>query len=314
METTNDKAVRPNGFDEYLGQDDAKRSLKVMVLAAKSRGECIGHVLFSGPPGLGKTSLAAVVANEMGARMVTIHAPTLRKKADLVAILLDMEENEVLFIDEIHSLDLKVEEVLYPVMEDSKIVTVTGEGDAVEIPLPRFTVIAATTRSGDLSQPLRDRFAKTVQMQFYSEAELSTIVMQTADKLDVIVTRQAAGEIARRSRGTPRVANALLRSARDYAQAYRQPVVETDTVRAACELDGIDSVGLDRTTRKYLELLCGKAKPVGINTIASYVGEPTRTLEESVEPYLIRMGFVEKLPAGRVITRKGADHACKMTA
>jgi Holliday junction DNA helicase RuvB len=310
----NDKAVRPNGFDQYLGQEAAKRSLKVMVLAAKSRGECIDHVLFSGPPGLGKTSLAAVVAQEMGSRLVTVHAPALRKKADLVTILLDMEENDVLFIDEIHSLDLKVEEILYPVMEDSKIVTVTPDGDPVSIPLPRFTIIAATTRSGDLSQPLRDRFAKTVQMQFYAVGELAEIVLQTADKIDVICTRQAAVEIAGRSRGTPRVANALLKLSRDYAQANRSSVVEPETVRAACELDGIDAAGLDRTTRKYLELLCGKSKPVGINTLASYIGEPAATLEESVEPYLIRIGFVEKLPAGRVITRKGADHACKMTA
>lgn len=310
----NDKAVRPNGFSEYLGQEGAKRSLAIMVLAAKSRGECIDHVLFSGPPGLGKTSLAAVVANEMGSRLVTVHAPALRKKADLINVLLDMEPNDVLFIDEIHSLDLKVEEILYPVMEDSKIVTVSPDGDPVAIPLPRFTVIAATTRSGDLSQPLRDRFAKIVQMQFYTDAELTDLVLQTAEKIDVICTRQAAGEIARRSRGTPRVANALLKSARDYAQAHGSAVVEPETVRAACEMDGIDSAGLDRTTRKYLELLCGKSKPVGINTLASYIGEPATTLEESVEPYLIRIGFVEKLPAGRVITRKGADHACKMTA
>lgn len=309
---TNDKTVRPNGFDEFLGQEDAKRNLKVFVLAAKSRGECIDHVLLSGPPGLGKTSLAAVVAQEMGSRMVTVHAPTLRRKEDLVSILLDMEPNDVLFIDEIHSLDLKVEEILYPVMEDSRLCFVTKDGDSVTIPLPKFTVIAATTRSGDLSQPLRDRFGEVVQMQFYSVPELTDLVLQTANKIDVIGTRQAAVEIARRSRGTPRIANRLLRRARDFAQASGASVIEAETVIRACSSLGVDSEGLDRTTRSYIKYLSDKGKPVGIGTIAAYVGEPTSTLEDSVEPYLIRMGFVEKLPAGRKLTVKGAQHACKM--
>lgn len=314
MEMTNDKAARPNGFNEFLGQEDAKRNLKVFVQAAKLRGECIDHVLLSGPPGLGKTSMAAVVATEMGTRLVAVHAPSLRKKEDLVALLLDMEENDVLFIDEIHSLDLKVEELLYTVMEDSKLCMLTPAGEAVAIPLPRFTVMAATTRAGDLSQPLRDRFGEIVQMQFYTVAELTQVAMQAAAKGDMWCTNPAAVAIATRSRGTPRITNRLLRRARDFAQASGSSVIDDVTVITACESLGIDSEGLDRTSRAYMQFLAGKGRPVGVGTIASYVGESVTTLEESVEPYLLRMGFIEKLPAGRALTTKGAQHACKMRA
>lgn len=310
----NDKAVRPNGFDEFLGQDDAKRNLKVMVLAAKSRGECIDHVLLAGPPGLGKTSLASVIAQEMGSRLTVVMCPAVKTREALINILLDVNENDVVLLDEVHSLDLKVEELLYTVMEDSNLRFVTKAGDAVSIPLPRFTIVAATTRSGDLSQPLRDRFARTIQMQFYTAVQLTELVMQTAFKIDVLCTRQAAGEIAKRSRGTPRVANAILRMARDESQAKGETVIEAETVITACESNGIDSAGLDSVTRKYIECLSGKGKPVGIATIAAYVGEPVGTLENTVEPYLIRIGLVEKLPAGRTLTQKGVSHvtSCKM--
>lgn len=310
----NDKAVRPNGFDEFLGQDDAKRNLKVMVLAAKARGECIDHVLLAGPPGLGKTSLSCVIAKEMGSRLVHVMCPSVKRKEDMINILLDMNENDVLLLDEVHSLDLKVEELLYTVMEDSKLCFTTKAGDAVSIPLPRFTIVAATTRSGDLSQPLRDRFSRTIQMQFYTVPQLTELVLQTADKIDVIITRQAAAEVAKRSRGTPRIANSILKMARDEAQAHGAAVVEADTVIAACESNGIDSAGLDPVSRKYIEFLSGKGKPVGIATIAAYVGEPVGTLESAVEPYLIRVGLIEKLPSGRSLTRKGSAHVatCKM--
>lgn len=313
MMETNDKAVRPNGFDEFLGQADAKRNLKVFVAAAKTRGECIDHVLLSGPPGLGKSSLAAVISQEMGTKMVRVMAPSLKKKEELIDILLDMEQDDVLFIDEIHSLDLKVEELLYTVMEDSMLCTVTKAGDAVTIPLPRFTVIGATTRSGDLSQPLRDRFGEIIEMQFYAVSDLTEVVLQTAAKLDVPCHKAAAIELARRSRGTPRIANRLLRRVRDFAQASGQVVVDEVTVITACESLGIDSRGLDRTSRKYLELLASKSRPVGVQTLASYTGESVTTIEESVEPYLLREGLVEKLPAGRALTAKGQEHAaCKM--
>lgn len=310
----NDKAVRPNGFDEFVGQDDAKRNLKVMVLAAKSRGECIDHVLLAGPPGLGKTSLSCVIAREMGSRLVHVMCPSVKTREALINILLDLNENDVLLLDEVHSLDLKVEELLYTVMEDSTLCFVTKAGDAVSIPLPRFTIVAATTRSGDLSQPLRDRFSRTIQMQFYTVPQLTELVVQTAAKIDVWCTRQAAIGIAMRSRGTPRVANAILRMARDEAQSIGAPVVEAEIVITACESNGIDSAGLDSVTRRYVEFLSGKSKPVGIATISAYVGEPVGTLENTVEPYLIRVGLIEKLPSGRALTQKGAQHAvsCKI--
>lgn len=311
MEANAEKAVRPNGFDEYLGQPEAKRNLKVFVAAAKARGEFLDHILLSGPPGLGKTSLASVVANEMGSKLVTVHAPSLRKKGDLVSILLDLEEGDILFIDEIHSLTLAVEEILYPVMEDFTLRVVTGDGQAVDIPLPRFTLMAATTRAGDLTAPLRDRFGEVIQMQFYSEAELAQVVLQASRKLGLNCTHDGAREIAKRSKGTPRVANRLLRRARDFAQVMGSAMTG-DAVREACEALGVDEAGLDRTTRAYVKYLSTASRPVGLNTISSFLGESPSTLEESIEPYLIRTGLLEKMPQGRMLTARGRSHAVSM--
>lgn len=309
-----DRALRPTSFNNFLGQEDSKRSLGVAVRAARARGEAMDHVLLAGPPGLGKTTLAQILAYEMGSRLVTVNAPSIRVKGDLAAILLDLNPCDVLFLDEIHSLHPKVEEVLYPAMEDHKLSVMTGQGQsasAVVIPLSPFTLVAATTRSGMLSGPLRDRFGEIVQMQFYTEQELSIIVQANAPKLEVSCTHDAALNIARRSRGTPRIANRLLRRSRDFAQEYGYTIVDCNAVLAACEAIGVDSVGLDRTSRKYLEILVSRRVAAGVETISAILGESRDTIEESVEPYLMRIGFVERTSKGRIATSLGEQHLRK---
>lgn len=316
MEQQNDdRALRPSSFDNFLGQEESKRSLSVAVRAARARGEAMDHVLLAGPPGLGKTTLAQILANEMGSRLVTVNATSIRVKGDLAAILLDLNPRDVLFLDEIHSLHPKVEEILYSAMEDYKISVMSGQGQstaAVVIPLAPFTLIGATTRSGMLSQSLRDRFGEIVQMQFYTESELSMIVLRSADKLGVTCTLDAAAEIARRSRGTPRIANRLLRRARDFACDAGSRTIDASVVRTACESIGVDSIGLDRTSRRYLEaLVARRGMPLGVNALAALLGESRDTIEESVEPYLMRLGFVERTPKGRVATALAEKHLRK---
>jgi Holliday junction DNA helicase RuvB len=310
-----DRVLRPATFADFLGQEDSKRSLGVAVRAARARGEAMDHVLLAGPPGLGKTTMAQILAKEMGSRLVTVNAPSIRVKGDLAAVLLDLNPCDVLFIDEIHSLHPKVEEVLYPAMEDYKLSVMTGQGQsasAVVIPLAPFTLVAATTRSGMLSQPLRDRFGEIVQMQFYTVEELSVIVRASASKLGVSCTADAASEIARRSRGTPRIANRLLRRSRDFAQESGSSTVDHAAVLAASESVGVDHAGLDRTSRRYLEALAvRRGSAVGVEAMAALLGESRDTVEESVEPYLMRIGFVERTPKGRVATALCERHLRK---
>jgi len=311
MDKSDDRALRPSSFDEFLGQEESKRALGVTVRAAKARGEAMDHVLLSGPPGLGKTTLAQILAKEMGSKLFVVNAPSIRVKGDIAAVLLELGPRDVLFLDEIHSLHPKIEEVLYPAMEDYKLSIVTGQGQstaAVTIPLQPFTLIGATTRSGMLSQPLRDRFGEVVQMQFYTERELAVIVARSAVKLGVACTADAAAEIARRSRGTPRTANRLLRRARDFAFDAASETVDAGIVRNASESVGIDPIGLDRTSRRYLEALSGRRAPAGVDVLAALLGESRDTLEESVEPYLMRIGFVERTVKGRVATAKAEAH------
>jgi Holliday junction DNA helicase RuvB len=303
-----DRALRPLSFADFLGQEEAKRNLSTFVKAARSRGEPLDHVLFTGPPGLGKTTLANIVANEMGARLVVINSSTLKVKGDLAKALVSLEKGDVLFLDEIHSLRLDIEEILYTAMEDYRIDMATGSG-AVAIPLAPFTLIGATTRVGDLSQPLRDRFGEVVQMKPYSAQELALIVKRSAPKLGLEVTEEGARVIGQRSRGTPRIANRLVRRSRDFAHAAGHARLDGQTALATCEALGIDQAGLDQASRKYLLLLANRRAPVGVEAAAAVLGEARTTVEDAIEPYLMAQGLIERTPKGRMITPAGERHA-----
>lgn len=308
-----DRSLRPRLLDDYLGQTKVKESLHILIEAAQKRNDTVDHILFSGPPGLGKTTLATVVANEMGANIKVTSGPAIERTGDLAAILTNLEEGDVLFIDEIHRLNRMVEEVLYPALEDFALDIVVGKGPAarsIRLELPHFTLIGATTRTGLLTGPLRDRFGMAFRLNYYAPEELADIVMRSAAILEVSVDREGALEIARRSRGTPRLANRLLKRVRDWAQVKGDGRIDEDTAAKALTFFEVDSLGLDTVDNRVLELLCTQfgGRPVGLTTLASALSEAPDSLEDVYEPYLMQQGLLVRTPKGRQATRRAYEH------
>ena len=308
-----DRALRPLKLDDYVGQSAIKEQLSIFITAAKQRHEPLDHLLLFGPPGLGKTTLAHIIANEMGVNLRQTSGPVLERPGDLAAILTNLEKNDVLFIDEIHRLSPVVEEILYPALEDYQIDIMIGEGPAarsIKLDLPPFTLVGATTRAGALTNPLRARFGIVNQLQFYSTEELIRIVKRSAGLLNVKVDEQGALEIARRSRGTPRIANRLLRRVRDFAQVKGNGLVSRDIADAALKMLNVDKIGLDSVDRKFLRIILDKfaGGPVGIDNLASALGEDRETLEDVIEPYLIQNGLIQRTQRGRVATDAAYRH------
>ena len=308
-----DRSLRPHQLVDYLGQRRVKENLAVLIEATRARDEPLDHMLFSGPPGLGKTTLAGVVANELGVQMRTTSGPAIERAGDLAAILTNLEERDVLFIDEIHRLNRAVEEVLYPAMEDFKLDIVIGKGPAarsLRLDLPRFTLVGATTRTGLLTGPLRDRFGMAFRLDYYDIDELAAIVMRSAGILDVPISEAGAAEIARRGRGTPRLANRLLKRVRDYAQVRGDGSIDEDIAAEALSFFEVDHMGLDRMDVAILEALAVTfvGKPVGLNTLAAAVSEDSDTLEDVYEPYLLQLGLLTRTPKGRQATARTYEH------
>ena len=298
-------SLRPQKLDEYIGQEKAKENLKVYIEAAKRRHDTLDHVLFYGPPGLGKTTLACIIANEMGVHIKTTSGPAIEKPGEIAAILNGLSEGDVLFIDEIHRLNRQVEEVLYPAMEDYAIDIMVGKGPtarSIRLDLPRFTLVGATTRAGLLTAPLRDRFGVIHRLEFYNADELSTIITHSARILDVSIEPGGAYELARRSRGTPRLANRLLKRVRDFAQVRHDGVITESVAVEALDLMGVDPMGLDQSDRNMLLTMIQKFSggPVGLDTIAAAIGEDAGTISDVIEPYLLQIGFINRTPQGRV--------------
>ncbi|NLC47812.1 MAG: Holliday junction branch migration DNA helicase RuvB [Tenericutes bacterium] len=304
-----EKTIRPDSFDEYIGQSDVKENIKVFVKAAKIRGTHLDHVLLYGPPGLGKTTLAHIISNEMESNIKTASGPTIEKSGDLAAILSTLEPNDVLFIDEIHRIPRYIEEILYSAMEDFKLdIIIGGEGQSrnIKIDLPSFTLIGATTRAGDLSSPLRDRFGIVCKLEFYSDDELSEIVKRTSRVLNLKIDEDAAYEIAIRSRKTPRIANRLLKRVSDFALVDEESTITLKLVKKALKRLKIDESGLDNTDIEYLMSIINKFNggPVGIESIASSIGEEVTTIEDVIEPFLLQEGYVKRSSRGRIVTEK----------
>jgi Holliday junction DNA helicase RuvB len=308
-----ERSLRPRALEDFVGQERVKEQLSIALDAAKGRGEALDHVLLAGPPGLGKTSLAYIVRNELGVGIRTVAGPAIERKGDMAAILTGLEERDVLFIDEIHRLNRAIEEILYPALEDFRLDIVVGQGPAARtltLDLPPFTLIGATTRTGLLTTPLRDRFGMTFRLGYYEPDELSTIVRRSARILAVETADAAADEIARRARGTPRVANRILRRVRDVAEVRHEGVVTIDIAREALELHEVDELGLERVDRDLLRAIVERfgGGPVGLSTLAVALGEETDTVEDVYEPYLLQLGFIQRTPRGRVVTELGRAH------
>ena len=312
-EDAGEGSLRPRFLHEYIGQDRAKENLPIFIQAAKMRGESLDHVLLHGPPGLGKTTLAAVIANEMGVNMRITSGPTIEKAGDLAALLTNLQENDILFVDEIHRMNRAVEEILYPAMEDFAIDIIIGKGpsaNSIRLDLPKFTLIGATTRSGQLSAPLRDRFGVILRLELYSPEELRRIVERSAGILGIEIDSAGADEIARRSRGTPRIANRILRRVRDFAQVTANGRITRDVADKALNRLEIDHLGLDALDRRMLRSIIEfySGGPVGVETLAATINEESVTLEDVYEPYLLQQGFLTRTPRGRCVTQKAYEH------
>lgn len=308
-----EKTLRPQKMDDYIGQSKAKETLKVYIEAAKKRNEPLDHILFYGPPGLGKTTLAGVIANEMGSHIKVTSGPAIEKPGDMAAILSGLSDGDVLFVDEIHRLNRQVEEVLYPAMEDYCIDIMIGKGPtakSIRLDLPKFTLVGATTRAGLLSAPLRDRFGVINRLEFYSVEELVQIILHSAAILNVIIEQEGALEMARRSRGTPRLANRVLKRVRDFAQVRYDGIITKEVASSALDLLEVDKLGLDRVDQNLLMMMIDKfgGGPVGLDTLAAAIGEDPGTIEDVNEPYLIQNGLINRTPRGRVVTEAAYLH------